>query len=35
MLRRGGKLLEKVNERGMGEVKKVVQGGRRGLGEGG
>ncbi|KAI4184588.1 MAG: hypothetical protein L6R41_004642 [Letrouitia leprolyta] len=35
MLRRGETELERVNEKGVGEVKKVVEGGRRGLGDGG
>ncbi|KAI4130063.1 MAG: hypothetical protein LQ338_001914 [Usnochroma carphineum] len=35
MLRRAESQLEKVNERGVGEVRKVVEAGRKGLGEGG
>lgn len=35
MFKRGETILERVNERGMGEVKKVVDGRRRGLGDGG
>lgn len=33
-MRRAEKELEKVNERGVAEVKKVVEAGRKALGEG-
>lgn len=34
MMRRAEKELEKVNEKGVAEVKKVVEAGRKALGEG-